>query len=78
MEERVIEIIVEILKGNDSKIEKSEISLDSNLRDLGLSSFDMAALTVHIEDEFDIDIFEEGLVLTVGEITQILKIKNIE
>ena len=73
MEERLIEIIVEILKGNDCKIEKSEISLDSNLRDLGLSSFDMATLTVQIEDEFDIDIFEEGLVLTVGEITQRLK-----
>ena len=36
--------------------------------DLNLDSFDLAELTVKIEDEFDIDIFEEGLVLTVGEI----------
>ena len=36
--------------------------------DLGLTSFDLAELTVHIEDEFDIDIFEDGLVSTVGEI----------
>ena len=36
--------------------------------DLNLDSFDLAELTVKIEDEFDIDIFEDGLVLTVGEI----------
>lgn len=40
-----------------------------NLRnDLGLTSFDLAELTVRIEDEFDIDIFEDGLVNTIGEI----------
>ena len=42
---------------------------EMNLRDdLGLSSFDLAELTVKIEDEYDIDIFEDGLVSTVGEI----------
>ena len=41
----------------------------NNLRnDLGLTSFDLAELTVRLEDEFDIDIFEDGLVNTVGEI----------
>ena len=45
------------------------ISEESSLRDdLGLTSFDLAELTVHIEDEFDIDIFEDGLISTVGEI----------
>ena len=40
-----------------------------NLRnDLGLTSFDLAELTVRIEDEFDIDIFEDGLVNTIGEV----------
>ena len=45
--------------------------LDSNTKlreDLNLTSFDLAELTVNIEDEFDIDIFEDGLVNTVGEI----------
>lgn len=32
------------------------------------TSFDLAELTVKIEDEFDIDIFEDGLVNTIGEI----------
>lgn len=36
--------------------------------DLNFTSFDLAELTVKIEDEFDIDIFEDGLVSTVGEI----------
>lgn len=45
------------------------ISVETKLReDLNLTSFDLAELTVKIEDEFDIDIFEDGLVSTVGEI----------
>ena len=36
--------------------------------DLGLTSFDLAELTVKIEDEFEIDIFEDGLVNKIGEI----------
>lgn len=45
------------------------VTSDAKLReDLGLTSFDLAELTVKIEDEFDIDIFEDGLVSTIGEI----------
>ena len=45
------------------------INADTKLReDLNLTSFDLAELTVKIEDEFDIDIFEDGLVSTMGEI----------
>ena len=33
-----------------------------------LTSFDLAELTVKLEDEYGIDIFEDGLVNTVGEI----------
>ncbi len=47
----------------------ANLNESDNLRDdLGLTSFDLAELTVRIEDEFDIDIFEDGLVSTVGEI----------
>ncbi|THC67310.1 acyl carrier protein [Bacteroides fragilis] len=41
--------------------------------DIGFTSFDLAELTVRIEDEFDIDIFEDGLVNTVGEIIEKLR-----
>ena len=68
MKQKVIDIINTILvsKGlNNSQ----EIDENTRLReDLSLSSFDLAELTVKIEDEFDIDIFEDGLVSTVGEI----------
>ena len=41
---------------------------DDLRNDLDLTSFDLAELTVRIEDEFDIDIFEDGLVNTIGEV----------
>ena len=68
MQEKVLSIINEIrtAKNLDSVIVFEQ---DMRLRDdLGFTSFDLAELTVKIEDEFDIDIFEDGLVTTVGEI----------
>lgn len=65
-------IIEEILKEN-GEVLSSEINEQTNLRDLGLTSFDLATLTVKIEDEFDVDIFEDGIVMTVGEIIERLK-----
>lgn len=73
MEKKLLSIINEILAGKDlSPIET--ISAETNLRDdLSFSSFDLAELTVKIEDEFDIDVFEDGLVSTIGEIFDKLK-----
>ena len=68
MKTKILEII------NDIRASKSMASVETltesdNLRnDLGLTSFDLAELTVRIEDEFDIDIFEDGLVNTIGEV----------
>lgn len=68
MKEKVIEILKGIVLAKGKEI-GSEINGETKLReDLGLTSFDLAELTVKIEDEFDIDIFEDGLVSTVGEI----------
>lgn len=66
--ERLLAIINEMREevGN-SNIDKLEPSMD--LRDdLELDSLMLAELTVRVEDEFDIDIFEDGLVQTIGEI----------
>ena len=38
--------------------------------DLGFDSIELAELTVRIESEFDIDIFEDGIVSTIGEILE--------
>ena len=68
MEDKVLQIINEIRKSKDMKVLES-IKPEDNLRnDIGFTSFDLAELTVRIEDEFDIDIFEDGLINTIGEI----------
>ncbi len=66
--EKLLEIINSI-RGN--KGVEPVVSIDDATRlgdDLGFDSFDMAELTVHIEDQFGIDVFETGVVRTIGEI----------
>jgi|TARA_Y100001954_G_C15644336_1_gene519337 acyl carrier protein len=74
MEKKVIEIIKNLIAENDIKLSVEEIN-DSTLltNDLGLDSFDLALLTVEIESEFGVDIFENGVISTVGEIFKQLK-----
>ncbi len=68
MESKVLEIINGI-RAAKGLTQVDMINSDTKLReDLNLTSFDLAELTVKIEDEFDIDIFEDGLVSTIGEI----------
>lgn len=68
MEQKILDIINEIRAAKELAA-VTELKAKDNLRDdLGLTSFDLAELTVKVEDEFDIDIFEDGLVNTVGEI----------
>ena len=68
MKQKVLNIINGI-RAVKSLAPVESINADTKLReDLSLTSFDLAELTVKIEDEFDIDIFEDGLVSTIGEI----------
>lgn len=73
MEQTIINIINEIRAAKDlAPIET--VNAETKLReDLNLTSFDLAELTVKIEDKFDIDIFEDGLVNTIGEIFEKLE-----
>lgn len=74
MKEKVIEIIHNLLKENDIQINIVEINeLTSLTTDLGLDSFNLAQLTVEIESEFGIDIFESGVVFNVGDVLNKLK-----
>ena len=66
--DKLLEIInaIVIKKGRDPLTNlKADIKLRENL---GFDSLDLAELTVRIEDEFNVDIFEDGFVTTVGEI----------
>lgn len=65
---KLLDIINEI---KEDKGENLLNSLDKDMKlrdDLGLDSFDLALLTAKIEDEFDVDVFEDGLIETIGEI----------
>lgn len=65
---KLLEIINQVLIGK-SEPPIEEIFDQMDLRnDLGLDSLDLAELTVRIEEEFKIDIFENGIVNTIGEI----------
>ena len=68
MEIKILEIMNTVLE-NRAKEKITSIRPDMNLRnDIGFDSLDLAELTVRIEAEYDIDIFEDGMVNTVGEI----------
>ena len=74
MKEKVIEIIKNILIENDIEFSVEEINESIVLMDdLGLDSFNLAQLTVEIESEFGVDIFENGVISSVGDIFKQLK-----
>lgn len=73
MEKKILLIIndIRIAKGLSPIIALQE---GTDLRkDLGFSSFDLAELTVRVEDEFGIDIFKDGIVNTIAEVYEKLK-----
>lgn len=70
MQDKIFEIINKVLE-NRTKDKLTSINPEMNLRkDIGFDSLDLAELTVRIEAEFDVDVFEDGIVNTVGEILQ--------
>ncbi len=75
MENKILDIINTVL--NNAKKDKiTSLNPTMHLRnDIGFDSLDLAELTVRIEAEYDIDIFEEGIVNTVFEILEKLKVK---
>ena len=68
--EQLLSIINTVLE-NRGKEKVSNINESSSLKnDCGLDSLDLAELTVRIDAEYDVDIFEDGIVTTVGEILE--------
>lgn len=65
---QLLEIINKVLENNGySKV--SEITDNMNLKnDIGYDSFMLAELTVEIEEVYNIDIFKDSLVFTIGDI----------
>lgn len=72
----LLEIINTVLE-NRGKSTVLELENNQSLRnDIGFDSLDLAELTVRIEAEYDIDIFEDGIVNTIGEVKNRLKINE--
>jgi len=68
MQKRILEIMNTVL-ANSAMEKLTSLTPEMHLRnDIGFDSFDLAELTVRIEAEYDIDIFEDGIVNTAGEI----------
>ena len=68
MKNKLLLIINQIRLNNGLNVLDIISETDDLRSDIGFNSFDLAELTVRIEDEFDIDIFEDGLVNTIGEV----------
>ena len=70
--------IKNIKKEINEELDVQNINDSSHLKnDLGLDSFNLALLTVKIEDKYDVDIFEDEIITTFGEIIEILNAKGI-
>ena len=66
--DRLLDFINIILK-NREKPTLDKISGETDLRtDLGFDSLDLAELTARIEAEYDVDIFEDGIVFKISDI----------
>lgn len=73
MEGKLLTIINKIRAKNDLEKLKTLEKEDEDLllrEDLGFDSMDLAELTVSIEDMYEVDIFGDGLVETLGEVME--------
>ena len=78
MKEKVLAIINEI-RATKELSAVSSLNVNDNLRnDLDLTSFDLAELTVRIEDEFDIEVPDEDIrnFRTVADVINYIKKQN--
>jgi acyl carrier protein len=66
-------VINDILEEKDDA--DSVNSLDDSMsltNDLGLDSLDLAEMTVRLEDQYGIDVFEDDIVDEIGEVIEML------
>lgn len=65
---KIISIINSILSDEGIELQTEILESTKLKEDLGFDSLMLAVLTVKIENEFGIDVFEDGLIYTVGDI----------
>jgi acyl carrier protein len=53
--------VIEVIAANKfTDIDESDVKLDSTFEDLGLDSLSMVELLIELEDEFDVDLYEDS------------------
>jgi len=73
---KILEIINEINFMTEKNVVEKLDGKTSLRKDLDFDSFDLAVLTAKIEDIYNIDIFEDGIIDTIEEIMK--KIERVE
>ncbi len=69
---KLLSIINDLKQSKGDKILTSIKSSDSLSDDLNFDSLDLAELTVIIEKEFGVDIFEKKIITSIGEIKELI------
>ena len=75
LEQAVFSVVETTVRNMDviQRVNIPELSLQANLKqDLGLDSLSLAELSVRLENEFGVDVYEENTPETVGDIIKIL------
>ena len=65
---KLLDIINEIKEDGGQEPIATIDEASSLRRDIGFDSMDLAVMTAKLEDEFDVDVFEAGLIDSVKEI----------
>lgn len=68
MKRNLLQIINEVLESNGLDVVENINDVDSLRDDLGFDSLMLAELTVEIESEYEVDIFDDGLITQISEI----------
>jgi len=65
---KILQIVNTVLSNNDLPLIETLDEGHDLRNDLLMDSINLAELTVRIEDEFGIDVFEDGMISTIGEL----------
>lgn len=68
MKKNLFEIITQLQLENGIQVSEVINDTDDLINDLGFDSLNLAELTVIIEDDYGVDIFENGIIRKVYEI----------
>jgi acyl carrier protein len=72
MKKNLFDIITELQSENGIQVSKVINDSDDLINDLGFDSLGLAVLTVIIEEEYGVDIFEKKIIRKVYEIKELI------